>query len=103
MSDFGEWEHELGPEITGTGKPMRDLSDAELDTREKELTDTFKGDDQPLPDDITQTTRTKITGIIGQIEGLVLTSELSEIEQGKSVDQLAEEARQDLTTPESNL
>ncbi len=33
MSDFDRWEAELGPEITGIGRPMGELSDPELDAR----------------------------------------------------------------------
>jgi hypothetical protein len=64
MSNFEAWEQELEPEISGFGKPMHDLTYAELEAR------------------------------INAVEAHMLDLELDEVSTGRMTpDELAEEAR----------
>jgi NADPH-dependent curcumin reductase CurA len=59
MTDFERWEEELGPEVTGIGKPYKELSDPELDVR------------------------------MADVESAILETELGELSLGRTVEEVA--------------
>jgi hypothetical protein len=61
---FRAWEEELGPEVTGIGKPMSKRSDAELDARISEVGGHLLGveleeieSDRMTPDEVSEEAR----------------------------------------------